>query len=237
MMQKLKKITFFWVVKLLFRIFIASIVASVLCVALYKVIDPPFTPLMLIRIIEGAFGGRAVGIDYQWRDYQDISPNIFRAVMSGEDGKFLKHNGFDWDAIKRARRINTLRKGKRMIGASTISMQTSKNAFLWQGRNYVRKALEAYFTVLIEAVWGKQRILEVYVNIIEWGDGIYGVQAAARKYFNKDARDLTKKEAALLASVLPNPRKWSPAQPTAYIQKRSGFIQARMNGIALPKND
>jgi monofunctional biosynthetic peptidoglycan transglycosylase len=127
-----------------------------------------------------------------------------------------------------------MRKGKRLIGASTISMQTSKNVFLWPGRNYVRKALEAYFTVLIEAIWGKKRILEVYVNSIEWGNGIYGVEAASQEYFNKSAADLTKNEAALLAAVLPNPRKWSAGKPSPYIKKRARSIQGRM-GVAIPK--
>jgi monofunctional biosynthetic peptidoglycan transglycosylase len=113
-------------------------------------------------------------------------------------------------------------------------MQTSKNVFLWQGRNYIRKGLEAYFTVLIEAIWGKKRILEIYVNSIEWGNGIYGVEAASQYYFKKSAKTITKREAALLAAVLPNPRKWSPASPTGYIKQRSNVIQARMGGIALP---
>ena len=233
-MQKPKKFTFIGFFKLIFKIIVLFILGSVFLVAVYTVINPPITPLMLLRPIEGIIQGKLVGIDKDWVDYEEISPNLFRAVISAEDGKFLRHDGFDWNAIKRARRINTMRKGKKIIGASTISMQTSKNVFLWQGRNYIRKGLEAYFTILIEAIWGKKRILEIYVNSIEWGNGIYGVEAASQKYFKKSAKTITKREAALLAAVLPNPRKWSPAAPTGYIKQRSNGIQARMGGIALP---
>ncbi len=162
-----------------------------------------------------------------------LRPNVFKAVMSGEDARFMQHEGFDWKAIERAQRLNKTR--KRPLGASTISMQTSKNTFLWHGRNYVRKGLEAYYTVLIEALWGKKRILEVYVNVIEWGDGIYGVEAASKFYFNKSASQLTQREAALLAAVIPNPRRRNPAKPTPYILKRASFIQGRMNSIRPPK--
>jgi monofunctional biosynthetic peptidoglycan transglycosylase len=233
-MQKPKKFTFIGFFKLIFKIIVLFILGSVFLVVVYTVINPPITPLMLLRPIEGIIQGKFVGIDKDWVDYEEISPNLLRAVISAEDGKFLRHDGFDWNAIKRARRINTMRKGKKIIGASTISMQTSKNVFLWQGRNYIRKGLEAYFTILIEAIWGKKRILEIYVNSIEWGNGIYGVEAASQQYFKKSAKTITKREAALLAAVLPNPRKWSPAAPTGYIKQRSNGIQARMGGIALP---
>jgi len=234
-MQKTKKFSLFRLFVFICKAFLTAIIFSVLLVAAYTVIHPPITPLMLLRPIEGVFSGKLVGIHRDWKNYDDISPHIFRAVISSEDGKFMKHDGFDWKAIERARRVNAMRKGKRLIGASTISMQTAKNVFLWPGRNYVRKALEAYFTVLIEAIWGKRRILEIYVNSIEWGDGIYGVEAASQTFFSKPASDLTKAEAALLASVLPNPRKWSPAKPSSYIKKRARSIQGRMNGIAIPK--
>ncbi|MBK9248841.1 MAG: monofunctional biosynthetic peptidoglycan transglycosylase [Ignavibacteria bacterium] len=224
--------TFF---KWMFRIIIGFIIGSVLLVAVYIVVNPPFTPLMVIRVVEGWFGGKSVGITKTWKSYDEISPNVFRSLMAGEDGKFLKHNGFDWQAIERAKKVNAQRKGKRLIGASTISMQTSKNVFLWQGRNYVRKGLEAYFTVLIEALWGKKRILEVYANCIEWGDGIYGVEAASQAYFGKSCEKLSNREAALLAAIVPNPRKWSAAKPTSYIQRRASMIQARAGGIPTPK--
>jgi monofunctional biosynthetic peptidoglycan transglycosylase len=191
---------------------------------------------MVLRVFEGWFDGKSVGIDKSWRSFDEISPNIYRAVVSGEDARFMQHEGFDWKAIENARKYNEAHQGKRLHGASTISMQTAKNTFLWHGRNYVRKGLEAYFTFLIEKIWGKKRILEVYVNIVEWGDGVYGVEAASEKYFNKEASQLSKREAALLASVLPNPRRWAPNEPTRYINRRAGFIQGRMNSVAIPKD-
>ena len=224
--------TFF---KWMFRIIIGFIIGSVLLVAVYIVINTPLTPLMIIRVFEGWFGGKNVGITKTWKSYDEISPNVFRSLMAGEDGKFLKHNGFDWNAIERAKKTNERRKGKRLIGASTISMQTSKNVFLWHGRNYVRKGLEAYFTVLIEALWGKKRILEVYANCIEWGDGIYGVEAASQAYFGKSCEKLSAREAALLAAIVPNPRRWSASKPTSYIQRRASMIQARAGGMPTPK--
>lgn len=211
-------------------------VVSIVLVAVYKIFPVPLTPTMVLRVIEGAFDGRSVGIDKDWVSYEEISPHFFRAVISAEDARFLRHNGIDWKAVDAAKKYNESKKGKKMRGASTITMQTAKNTFLWQGRNYIRKGLEVYFTYLIEGVWGKKRILEVYANVIEMGDGVYGVEAASQKFFGKSAKDINKREAALLAAVLPNPRRWSPAAPTPYINKRVGFISGRMNSIALPKD-
>jgi len=222
-------------IKYLAKIVLFFIISSISIVVVYKFIPPPVTPIMIIRVFEGWFEGKNVGIHKYWVPYEKISKNVFRAVVSAEDARFMSHNGFDWDAIEAARRYNEAKKGKKLRGASTISMQTAKNAFLWHGRNYVRKALEAYFTVLIEFIWGKKRILEVYVNIIEFGEGIYGVQAASEHFFHKDAMNLSKREAALLAAVLPNPRRWSPVAPTPYIEKRVEFIQGRMNSVVIPK--
>jgi monofunctional biosynthetic peptidoglycan transglycosylase len=191
---------------------------------------------MVLRVVEGIFEGKTIGIDKDWESYNNISPNLIRAVVSGEDRKFMSHKGFDWDAIDAAKKYNQRQKGKKLRGASTITMQTAKNTFLWHGRNYIRKGMEAYFTVLIEAVWGKKRILEVYVNVVEFGEGIYGAEAASQKFFGKPAKDLTKREAALLAAVLPNPRRWSPASPTPYIMKRVAFIMGRMGGMRIPKD-
>ncbi len=207
------------ILKLIGKLVVFFFVSSISIVIVYKFIPPPITPIMILRVFEGWFEGKNVGINKQWVPYDNISKNVFRAVVSAEDARFMFHKGFDWDAIEAARRYNQAKKGRKLRGASTISMQTAKNAFLWHGRNYVRKALEAYFTVLIEFIWGKKRILEVYVNIIEFGEGIYGVQAASKHFFNKDAKDLTRREAALLAAVLPNPRRWSPIAPTPYIEK------------------
>lgn len=235
-MSKKKKISVVKkIFKWLFLIIAFFIISSVLTVVLYKFINPPLTPLMAIRVFEGLFQGKFVGIEKEWKSYEEISPNFFRAVVSAEDAKFMSHNGFDWKAIEQAKRYNELHKGKKVRGASTISMQTAKNVFLTHSRNYIRKGLEAYFTVLIEALWGKKRILEVYANVVEFGEGLYGVEAASKKFFNKSAKDLTKQESALLAAVLPNPRRWSPAQPTDYIRKRQSFIMGRMNSVAIPK--
>lgn len=225
------------IAKWVFGCIAAFIVASVLTVAVYTVLNPPITPLMLIRPIDGILEGKSVGINKEWANYEDISKHFFRAVIAAEDAKFLKHDGFDRKAIEAAKKYNERHKGKKKRGASTISMQTAKNTFLWHGRNYLRKGLEAYFTVLIEAVWGKKRILEVYANVIEFGEGIYGVEAASQTFFKKSASKLTKREAALLAAVLPNPRRWSPDKPTAYINKRVSWISGRMNSIALPKDE
>ncbi len=217
--------------KTILYLIVAFVLVSCISVFLYKFINPPITPLMLIRLATG----EASDINKTWVDYEDISSHLFRACIAAEDAKFNSHEGIDWQSVENAKRYNEMHKGKKMRGASTITMQTAKNVFLWNGRNFVRKGLEAYFTVLIEAVWGKKRILEVYVNVVEWGDGVYGVEAAAQKYFKKSAKNLTRYEAALLAAVLPNPRKFSPANPSAYIKKRANKIQARMQGRALPQ--
>lgn len=223
--------------KLIFKIVAYSITIftciSCILVVFYKFVPPLVTPLMLIRVIEGTGN---TGINKNWINYDEISPHIFRACIAAEDARFLKHNGIDWSAVKVAKRYNEIHKGKRTHGASTITMQTAKNAFLWNGRNFIRKGLEAYFSVLIEEIWGKKRILEMYVNIIEWGNGIYGIEAASQKYFNKSANKLTKHQAALLVSIIPNPRKYSCINPTSYILKRTNWIERRMNSIALPKN-
>lgn len=193
--------------------------AAVMSVALFRVFPLPSTPLMHLRVFEGVLEGEFVGAHRIWMPYEQISPNVFRAVVAAEDARFMRHNGIDWRAMENAMRYNRAHKGRKVRGASTITMQTAKNAFLWHGRTYVRKGMEAWFTFLIETLWGKRRILEVYVNVIEMGSGIYGIEAASRKYFDKSAAELTRKEAALIAAVLPNPRRWSPASPTRYIQQ------------------
>lgn len=223
------------ILKLLLYSVLIFFTSSLLIVVVYKFVPPPFTPVMVIRIFEGWFEGRNITISKKWVNYNEVSPNFYKAIISAEDAKFNKHDGFDWQAIENAKRYNEQKHGTKMRGASTISMQTAKNTFLWHGRVYIRKGLEAYFTVLIEFIWGKQRILEVYSNIVELGEGIYGVESASKHFFNKSAKDLTKREAALLASVLPNPRRWRPDKPTDYIEGRVNFIEGRMGGIALPK--
>ncbi|HOM05802.1 MAG TPA: monofunctional biosynthetic peptidoglycan transglycosylase [Candidatus Kapabacteria bacterium] len=209
--------------------------SSIIAVVLTKWINPVITPAMLLRSIEGVFEGKFVGINQDWVSFEEISPNFFRAVVAAEDAKFMRHDGFDRKAIEAAKRYNEIHKGKKKRGASTISMQTAKNTFLYHWRNYVRKALEAYFTILIENIWGKKRIIEVYANVIEFGEGLYGVEAASQYFFGKSARNLSRREAALLAAVLPNPHRWSPARPTPYINRRVAWIMGRMNSVAIPK--
>lgn len=215
------------------RLVAFCLLASAALVLVYRVVDPPLTPLMVIRPFEGIAGGNFVGISKQWIDIDDVSPALLRSVIGSEDGRFFTHNGIDWKAVEHAQQRNEASDGKKLYGASTITMQCARNVFLWQGRNYVRKGLEVYFTYLIEFLWGKKRILEVYINVIEWGDGIYGVEAASQKYFGVSASKLTARQAALLAAVLPNPRRWSPAQPTAYINRRASSIQGRASGVGL----
>ncbi len=220
---------------ILFKLAVYFFVFSILTVVIYKVINPPITPLMVIRSVEYLFSGEPVKIDKEWVSYDEISPKVFKALIAAEDARFMFHKGFDWKAIQAAERYNERMDGEKLRGASTISQQTAKNTFLWLGRNYIRKGLEAYFTVLIEAIWGKQRILEVYANVIEWGWGIYGIQAASQHYFGKDAKNLTTQEAAFLAAVIPNPRRWIANQPSSYIRQRANWIMGRMNSVAIPR--
>ena len=205
------------------RIIIGSVLIILLMpvalTAAYRYVPPLITPLMVIRLFEGE------GLNKRWVPLTRISPDVVRAVMALEDTAFCRHSGFDWDEMASA--VEDRLKGGRLRGASTISMQTAKNLFLWPDRHIARKALEAPLTVLIESLLNKRRILEVYLNVIEWGPGIYGVEAASHAYFKKSASNLAGLEAALLAAVLPNPRRWSPAQPTDYIRSRASTALAR----------
>lgn len=201
--------------------------STVLVTIIYRFVRPPVTPLQLIRVAEHIAQGEKVKMSRDWVKLRDISPHMVQAVVAAEDNNFMKHHGFDLEAIKKARELNKKRKNK--LGASTISQQTAKNVFLWPDRTWLRKGLEVYFTGLIEIFWGKRRIMEVYLNVIEMGDGIYGVEKAAGKYYRKPASDLNRAEAAMIAAVLPNPRRWSPASPTAYIQRKQQRIMRVMN--------
>jgi monofunctional biosynthetic peptidoglycan transglycosylase len=201
--------------------------STVLITIIYRFVRPPVTPLQLIRVAEQIAEGEKVKMNRDWVKLRDISPHMVQAVVAAEDNNFMKHHGFDLEAIKKARELNKKRKNK--LGASTISQQTAKNVFLWPDRTWLRKGLEVYFTGLIEIFWGKRRIMEVYLNVIEMGDGIYGVEKAAGKYYRKPASDLNRAEAAMIAAVLPNPRRWSPAAPTAYIQRKQQRIMRVMN--------
>ena len=184
---------------------------------------------MVSRAFERKFDGKSWKIDKEWKDFDDISLNLKKAVIGAEDARFLQHNGFDFDALGQAYQKNQA--GKKIRGGSTITQQTAKNVFLWPGRSYIRKGFEAYFTILMELLWSKQRIMEVYLNVIEMGDGIYGAEAATQKYYHKPCKSLLKSEAALLAAVLPNPRRWTPANPTAYIYRRQSIIRRNMAAL------
>lgn len=197
---------------------------SVLQVLVLRVVDPPFSMVMALRQVEAfASGDWKFRIHYQWRDWDQMAASVPISLVAAEDQRFPEHKGFDLKAIEKAREHNA--QGGRLRGASTISQQTAKNLFLWQGRSWVRKGLEAWYTVLIETLWPKQRILEVYANIAEFGDGTYGVQAAARRYWGKDASRLSPAESARLAAVLPAPRRYNAANPGPYVQRRAAWIQ------------
>jgi len=206
------------------RIVAAVIAISVLLVAALRIVAPLTTAVMLEAWIAAAYAGHPKPIDYRWVPWNAISPNAALAVIAAEDQKFPSHRGFDFDAIDSA--LTAHDHGRRLRGASTISQQVAKNLFLWSGRSWLRKGLEAYFTVLIEALWPKRRILEVYLNVAELGPGIYGVEAASRRYFDKPAARLTLGEAARLAAVLPRPRSMHADRPSSYVQARSAHIEA-----------
>ena len=191
-------------------------------------INPPATPLMMIRLAEGAVHRRWVGVDQRWVALDQVSPELLRAVIAAEDAHFFTHWGVDMDALRKARAWNARHERQgRVRGASTITMQCARNVFLWQGRTYVRKALELWFTELMEVTWSKRRILEVYVNVIEWGPGVYGAQAAAERYFRVPAARLDARQAALLAAALPDPLTRNPAAPTAFLDARATRIARR----------
>ncbi len=216
--------------RLVFKIIIWFFILSIGFTVLYRFLPVPITPLMVIRLWEQAFDEKKEMRLYKdWVSISKISKNVPQAVIAAEDQKFMDHNGFDLEAMKTAWENN--QKGKRVKGGSTITQQTAKNVFLSPARNLIRKGLEAYFTFLIELIWSKERIMEVYLNVIEMGEGIYGIEAAAQTYFKKPAAKLSKREAALIAAVLPNPRRWSPARPTAYISGRQAWILRQMNNL------
>jgi len=207
-------------IKTVLLIFAATLVWAVL----YKYVNPPLTPLMVI----GYFGGKKT-VKKEWNDYKNISNYMKLAVIAAEDQKFPMHEGFDIESIKDA--IDEKMRGDRLRGASTITQQTAKNVFLWPSRTWMRKAAEAYFTFLIEKIWGKKRILEVYLNVIETGKGVYGVGKAGEIYFGKSAGNLTKEESALIAAILPNPVRMSAVNPSRYVRERQIWIMDQMNNL------
>jgi len=207
-------------IKFLFKFALYFILITVAWVGIYAIVPPPITATM---IMDGN------GITKDWTSFSEISPNMVRAVIAAEDGKFCSHNGFDTEAIQKAIERNA--QGGRIRGGSTISQQVAKNAFLWQGGGFFRKGLEAYFTFLIETIWSKHRIMEVYLNIAETGIGTYGVQAGAQRYFKKDAKDLTRIEAARIAAALPLPKKRAVNGASGFTARYGNTIAARINVV------
>jgi len=222
--MRLIKKTLKWIV-------VAFFASTILSVVALRFLPVVVTPLMLIRCYEQVKAGEELKLSHDWEPLSNISKDLPIAVMASEDAKFLDHHGFDYQAIEHAAKRNREHPEKRKLGASTISQQTAKNVFLWPGRSWVRKGFEVYFTALIELMWPKERIMEVYLNSIEMGNGIYGAQAVAEEHFNNDAKDLTKAQCALIAATLPNPRKFSSKNPSAYMLKRQKRILREMKYV------
>lgn len=210
---------------------VAFFCSTILSVVALRFIPVYFTPLMFIRVWQQFTDGKEIRLRHDWVPIENISEDLPVAVMASEDQRFLSHHGFDFRAIENAARRNARNKNKRKLGASTISQQTAKNVFLWPGRTWIRKGLEVYFTVLIETMWSKQRIMEVYLNSIEMGEGIYGAEAVARMHFGCHADELTKEQCALIAATLPNPRRFNSAHPSTYMIKRQTQILHEMKFV------
>jgi monofunctional biosynthetic peptidoglycan transglycosylase len=206
---------------------VAFFVTTIFSVIIYKYVPVYVTPLMVIRTVSSS-----ESIHHKWISLEEMPKDIVKAVIASEDAHFLSHNGFDFKAIKQAIEHNK-KNNKTKRGASTISQQTAKNVFLWPSRSWLRKGLEAYFTVLIELFWDKQRIIEVYLNSIEMGNGIFGIAAVADKHFDKEPEKLTKRQCALIAATLPNPIKFNSAAPSPYMRKRQRVILREMNSVKI----
>ena len=214
--------------RLILVIVLVAVFAPPLGALIYRVIPPPITFLMVERLFQGQ------GLDYRWRPLSQISPALPQAAVAAEDERFCLHHGFDFQAMEKAMRQNerTAARGwTKVRGGSTISQQTAKNVFLWPGRSYLRKGLEAWYTVLIETIWGKRRIMEVYLNVAEMGPGVYGAEAASQRYFHEDAGELTPAQAAHLIAILPSPLKWKAVAPGRYVASRSRRIGGAMGAV------
>ena len=209
--------------------FFASTILSVVALRWMPVY---YTPLMFIRLYQQSKADKPWTLHHHWVPLEEISPSLPLAVIASEDARFMQHNGFDYKAIEHAAMRNIKHPEKRKVGASTISQQTAKNVFLWPGRSWIRKGFEVYFTVLIELMWSKERIMEVYLNSIEMGDGIYGAEAVAQWHFGTHAADLTKPQCALIAATLPNPLRFNSASPSPYMLKRQQRILHEMKFVA-----
>jgi monofunctional biosynthetic peptidoglycan transglycosylase len=210
--------------RILVVLLIVAVVLPVGATVVYKFAPPPITSLMVLRLIQGH------GIDYRWRGLDDISSTLAQAAIAAEDSRFCLHHGFEFAAMEKAFEHNEKRPGK-LRGGSTISQQTAKNVFLWPARDYLRKGLEAYFTVLTETLWGKRRIMEMYLNVVEWGSGVYGAEAASQYYFGHSAKRLSTSEAAHLVAILPSPLKWKAVHPGAYVARRAGTVAERVGTV------
>lgn len=219
--------------RILFRRFVKALLwfaaGSVVVVLLLRWIPPPGTALMVERKIESWFDGQPIDLQRDWQPWEQIAAPLKVAVIAGEDQRFAEHWGFDIAAIQAA--IVHNERGGSLRGASTLSQQVAKNLFLWSGRSYLRKGLEAWFTALIELLWSKQRILEVYLNSVEWDEGVFGAEAAARHHFRTSAANLSSQQASYLAAVLPNPRQWSASRPSSYVSRRAGWIRQQMRQL------
>ncbi len=215
------------IVRILLRIVILFLIVSVGSTIVFRWVPVPFTPLMLIRCVEQKADGKEMVLKHDWVSLENISPKLQLAVVCSEDQNYLKHFGFDWGAIQKAMKANE--SGKKLRGASTISQQTAKNVFLWPGRSYLRKGFEFYFTFLIEVFWSKERIMEVYLNSIEMGKGVYGAESAAQFWFKKTAKQLNKDESSAIAAILPNPLKFVANPPSAYVSSRKSWIKQQMS--------
>ena len=219
--------------RLLWLVPLLCIAFTVFQVAVLRFVDPPFSAFMAARQFEAwGEGDWAYRTAYDWRDLDAMAPHVPLALVAAEDQRFPEHHGFDIDAIEQARRNNA--RGRKVRGGSTITQQVAKNLFLWSGRSWVRKGIEAWYALLIEALWPKERILEVYANIAEFGDGVYGVQAAARTFFGRDADALTVTQSARLAAVLPSPRRYNARNPGPYVQRRTRNIERQMRQLGGP---
>ncbi len=216
----------------------AAFITSVLTIFIYRFVNPNITMLMLNKHYKALRDGKKSAINKDWVNLESVSPNMVLAAVAAEDNRFIEHWGFDFESIQKAMESN--KKGRRLKGASTISQQTAKNLFLWPRRSWLRKGLEAYFTIGMEALWSKKRIMEVYLNIAEFGIGVYGVEAAAKMYFNKPSSLLNKYQAAILTTVLPNPTKRNPSHPSAYMlryQQRVLWNMANIRTVDFDKSE
>ena len=225
----------------LLKLFLLSWQYSFMLIVLYRVVPVPVTPLHLVRLVEQIGGSDEVRLNKSWRGIDYIGNNMIKATIVGEDLQFFEHYGFDFEQIYKAIE-SSINGGKKLRGASTISQQTAKNLFFTPSRSWIRKGLEFYITISIELLWNKRRILEVYLNIIEMGKGIYGAEAAANFYYNKSASELTKQEAASIVACFPNPRRWTANKPSRYISRKEGILVRYMKYVKIPwqqkkKND